>query len=95
VAALAIAVIGPIGIGSWFFFIDAKLESIATRQWVDPFSFAVIDVGLGDNERAFKRLDEALATNSFNLLFVRTDSRFDRLRSDPRFLAFVKRAGLA
>lgn len=48
---------------------------------------------LGDYDRAFELLDEAVAANTEGWA-LRTDPDLDILRGDPRFEALLERAGL-
>jgi TolB-like protein/Tfp pilus assembly protein PilF len=46
---------------------------------------------LGNYDLAFEWLDKAFAEREQNVLWARVDPRFDRLRSDPRFDAYIRR----
>jgi hypothetical protein len=56
---------------------------------------ARIYIGLGDNDRALALLQRAAdAHDSFFSSESLSESFFDPIRSDPRFVAVVKRVGL-
>ena len=46
---------------------------------------------LGDYDRAFEWLEKAFEAREPNVLWARVDPRFDSLRGDPRFAAFIRR----
>lgn len=46
---------------------------------------------LGDRDRAFEWLERSLRDQEGPLISLRVDARFEALRSDPRFRAFVRR----
>jgi len=46
---------------------------------------------LGDSDKAFEWLEKAFEAREQNVLWARVDPRFDSLRDDPRFAAFIRR----
>ncbi|MGB8538627.1 MAG: protein kinase [Acidobacteriaceae bacterium] len=63
-----------------------KLKEISTHRYVAPYNVAVIYAGLGDKDAAFDWLNRAYNQRSYLLAaYLKTDSRLDNLRSDPRF----------
>ncbi|MEO5989559.1 MAG: hypothetical protein ABIU54_10655, partial [Candidatus Eisenbacteria bacterium] len=60
---------------------------------VPPFSLALVYLGLGDHPRAMGYLEQAYATDSQWLGWLKLDHVFDPLRSEPRFVALVKKLG--
>ena len=48
---------------------------------------------LGEKDKAFQWLDEAIRVGDGGLMYLRVDDRFEPLRSDPRFAALVRRLG--
>ena len=60
-----------------------------------PYAMAMIYVGLGDKDKAFAFLDEAVRQRSLELSSnLRGDIRLDDLREDPRFQSLVNRMKL-
>jgi tetratricopeptide (TPR) repeat protein len=68
----------------------AELKSKALRGYVSPFNLALIYLGLRDRERALNYLEQSYAADSQWLGWLR-DPIFDPLRSDPRFVALMKK----
>jgi len=59
-----------------------------------PSEIAMVYMGLGNIDRAFAWLEKSYETHE-NLSFIKVNSEFERLRSDPRYAALLERAGLA
>jgi hypothetical protein len=55
---------------------------------------ALVYAGLGDKEQALIWLEKAYADKSESFVELKADARFDRLRSDPRFVNLLRRVGL-
>jgi serine/threonine-protein kinase len=72
----------------------AELKSKALRGYVSPFNLAVVYLGLGDRERAVSYLEQSYAADSQWLGWLKIDHFFDPLRSDPRFVALMKKLRL-
>jgi len=70
------------------------LERRARKAYASPIDFARAFAQLGENDRAFEHLDQALAEGSPGLVFLNVDRAWDAIRSDPRFAAAVRRVGL-
>ena len=69
------------------------LEQFKTR-FVSPASVAMIYAALGDKEQAFVWLEKAEKIRDGIIVRLKVDSRYDSLRSDPRFVGLVQRIGL-
>ena len=69
----------------------AQLERDARTKYVSPYYFAIVYIGLGDDEQAMNWLDKAFADRSNGLVFMRVEPELDHLRSNPRFLALQQR----
>jgi TolB-like protein/DNA-binding winged helix-turn-helix (wHTH) protein/Tfp pilus assembly protein PilF len=70
-----------------------QLEARAAREYVDPAAFAHIHVALGEHDRALDFLERAYAQRSDWLVEINVVPSFDRLRSNPRFTALLKKMG--
>jgi TolB-like protein/tetratricopeptide (TPR) repeat protein len=69
----------------------ARLENLSAQYYVDPYGFALIFDGLGDNDNTIKWLERSYKERSPNMWAVKEESWTDRLRSDPRFQNLVRR----
>jgi tetratricopeptide (TPR) repeat protein len=69
-----------------------KLET--TKEYVSPAELAVLNVGLGDKEKALSSLEGAYAAHDLQLGYLGVDSHFDSLRSEPRFQELIRKVGL-
>lgn len=70
------------------------LRRRALRAYASPIDFARAYAQLGENDRAFESLGQALAERSPGLVFLNVDRAWAAIRSDARFAAAVKRVGL-
>jgi TolB-like protein/class 3 adenylate cyclase/Tfp pilus assembly protein PilF len=58
------------------------------------FRIASVYVSLGDKEQALLWLEKAYDERAYVLGYVNADPMFDRLRSEPRFIALLRKMGL-
>jgi adenylate cyclase len=72
----------------------AELNQMSSRQFVSPFCTAIVYLGLGDTARALDGLEKAYEVRSQWMLWLKMDPMFDPLRSEPRFIALLKKVGL-
>jgi adenylate cyclase len=72
-----------------------ELNQMSSHRFVSPFCTAIIYVGLGDKVRALDGLEKAYEARSWELLWLKMDRIFDPLRSEPRFVALLKKVDLA
>jgi serine/threonine protein kinase/Flp pilus assembly protein TadD len=72
----------------------AELSARARTKYVSSYQFAVIYLGLGQNERAIAALEGAYSERSTLLGYLKMDPRFDPLRSDTRFQSLLSRIHL-
>jgi len=70
------------------------LLQMSSRQYVSPYSIALVYVGLDQKDEAFRWLDKAYQERSVRLINIAVHPRFASLHSDPRFAALVQRIGL-
>jgi TolB-like protein/Flp pilus assembly protein TadD len=57
-------------------------------------SMAMINVGLGNKDEAFRWLEQAYRENWSRLAWIKISPEYDSLRADPRFPALLNRMGL-
>jgi tetratricopeptide (TPR) repeat protein len=71
-----------------------NLERKSKSEYVSPYAIATIYAGLGQKDRAFEFLEKAYLEKSLELSWsLKSDSRIDNLRSDPRFQDLLRRVG--
>ena len=70
------------------------LESRASDQYVDPYSVAVVHSGFRDADKTIHWLNRAVEANSYNLIYLDRDPRFNEIKADHRFGELLRRAGL-
>jgi TolB-like protein/DNA-binding winged helix-turn-helix (wHTH) protein/Tfp pilus assembly protein PilF len=71
----------------------AELQRESRKQYVSPYYFALVYVGLGRNEQALDWLEQAFADRSNGLVFLKVEPELDQLRLNPRFIALQKKLG--
>lgn len=71
-----------------------QLAASSKQRYVPAQSFAIVYTGLGDKDQAFAWLDKAYEERSNRLAYLKVEPTWDRLRSDPRFDALLRRIGL-
>jgi TolB-like protein/Tfp pilus assembly protein PilF len=73
----------------------SHLNELSTRNYVSPYSVAIVYAGLGEKDQVFSWLDRAYQERSYFLaVYLPTDSRLDGLHADPRFIELKRRIGL-
>jgi TolB-like protein/DNA-binding winged helix-turn-helix (wHTH) protein/tetratricopeptide (TPR) repeat protein len=72
----------------------AKLGQLSRKRYVAPYWMALAWTGLGDHDKGMNFLNEAYRIRSSNLASIQSDSLFDPMRSDPRFLELLHKIGL-
>jgi eukaryotic-like serine/threonine-protein kinase len=71
-----------------------ELLRLASKQYVSPYSLALIYAGLGEKDAAFEWLNKAYDARALRLMSLSVHPRFASLRSDPRFKILIQRTGL-
>jgi TolB-like protein/DNA-binding winged helix-turn-helix (wHTH) protein/Tfp pilus assembly protein PilF len=70
------------------------LRRLSQPREPSPFQVALVYVGLDDMDRAFEWLDKAIEARAWEMPMIKANPIFDRIRSDPRFPALLRRIGL-
>jgi TolB-like protein/Tfp pilus assembly protein PilF len=69
-----------------------QLRAIREQSYFDPYSLAIVYLGLGDREQALTALEQSFdERNGTQLELIRIDPFLKPLRGDPRFEALAKR----
>jgi TolB-like protein/Flp pilus assembly protein TadD len=70
----------------------ARLNEEAKSHYVPPYALALVQIGLGDKNRAIEELEHAYQEHQTNYLFaIKVDPMLDDLRGNPRFEALVQK----
>jgi len=72
-----------------------QLEEDVRKDGVGRYEIALVYIGLGKKQEAFKWLDDSYNAHDVGLVYLKIDPCLDPLRSDPRFDDLVRRVGLA
>ena len=76
-----------------------ELQQASAHRYIEPALFATIHAGLGENDRAFDWLEKAYKDRSetpyVEIMPPGENVVLDVLRSDPRWVNFARRKGLA
>jgi TolB-like protein/Flp pilus assembly protein TadD len=70
----------------------AELEQLSVRQYIPPYSYAVIHAGLGNVEAALTALAAAIEDRSWRIAWLPVDPMLDAVRNDARFQTLLARA---
>ncbi len=71
-----------------------EMQALSQRRYLPPMYIAVVYDGLGERERALQWFEKACAEHAING-WILPDPRLDRIRTEPRFKAILRRMGLA
>jgi eukaryotic-like serine/threonine-protein kinase len=78
--------------GEWQGFLR-KITEQRTRLKLYPYFVATISAELGEKDKAFATLNEAIETKDQHTAWMKVDPYMDPLRDDPRFKEVMRRAG--
>jgi TolB-like protein/Flp pilus assembly protein TadD len=73
----------------------ARLDALAQERYVSSYHYAYVYTGLGDAARAIDCLERAVEERAGGVYGVRGSFLFRPLRDHPRFVALLRRMGLA
>jgi len=74
----------------------ARLNEEAKSHYVAPYALALVQIALGDKDRAIEELDHAYQEQETNYLFaIKVDPMLDDLRGDPRFETLMQKVTAA
>jgi adenylate cyclase len=71
-----------------------RLQTMATKEHVDPAAFAYIHVALGEHDRALDFLERAYEERSDWLVELKVTPSLDPIRAHPRFVALLRKMSL-
>jgi TolB-like protein/Tfp pilus assembly protein PilF len=70
------------------------LEKASPRRYISPYYLALVHLGLGEKEAAWRWLEKAYEERAWGLTFLKVEPALDPLRDDPRFAGLTRRIGL-
>ena len=68
-----------------------QMHDLAEQQYVHAYAFALIHLGLGDNDAALGWLEKAYQDRNSWMVYTNVSPQLDPLRSDPRFQDLLRR----
>jgi eukaryotic-like serine/threonine-protein kinase len=71
-----------------------QLAEAAKERYTPALAFAVVHVGLGENDQALNWLEKAYEERFNRLAYLRREPVWDTLRPDPRFIDLLRRINL-
>jgi serine/threonine-protein kinase len=71
-----------------------QLSEASKDRYTPAFAFAVVHLGLGENDQALTRLEQAYDERFNRLAYLRREAIWDPLRQDPRFQVLLRRINL-
>jgi TolB-like protein/Flp pilus assembly protein TadD len=72
----------------------ARLTALSSKKYVPAVYFALVYIGLGRKDDAFRWLDKAYGERCEYLVYLSSEPLADPLRADPRFSGLLSRIGL-
>jgi hypothetical protein len=77
----------------------AELDRFRAREKAGKYSYhharAMIQAGLGNKDQTIAELEKGFVIRDWPMIMLKRDPAFDSLHSDPRFVALVRKVGLA
>ena len=71
-----------------------ELEATSRKEYVSNTDFAMAYGAIGQKEKAIEFLERAFLERSSQLRLNMNEPHFDEIRSDPRFVGFLKKLGM-
>ena len=71
-----------------------ELLKLSPTRYVPPYGIALVYNGLGEREKALDYLEKGVAEKDVRMVFLKVEPAWSKLRSEPRFLALMKRMRL-
>ncbi len=71
-----------------------QLAAASKERYTPGLAFAIVHVGLGENDQALSWLEKAYEERFNRLAYLRREAVWDPLRSDPRFTDLLRRIDL-
>lgn len=71
-----------------------ELKSLSVQRYVPASHIAMLSGVLQEKDEAMTWLEQSYADRDLRLCRLKAEPKWDPMRSDPRFIAFLKRLGL-
>jgi serine/threonine-protein kinase len=71
-----------------------KLQKLSAERPVPPYHLALVYKGLGEKDNALTWLERAIDQHDPKMAFLKVDTKWNDLRSEPRFVALMTRMNL-
>lgn len=71
-----------------------RMLTQSKQRYVDPFLIASVYASMDEKEKTFEWLEQAFEQRGLDLILVRIDPSYDKMRSDPRYKQLLLRMGL-
>jgi hypothetical protein len=68
-----------------------ELKEISKTRFVPGFFYALVYVGLPEDDQAFARLEKTCQSASIRLAYLDVEPIWDPIRTNPRFAAVINR----
>jgi TolB-like protein/tetratricopeptide (TPR) repeat protein len=72
----------------------SQLEERIQKDGVGRYEIALVYIGMGRKQEAFKWLEDAYQARDVGMVYLKIDPSLDPLRADPRFDDLLRRVGL-
>jgi hypothetical protein len=77
----------------------AEIDRFRTREKAGKYTYhyarAMVQAGLGNKDEAIAELEKGFVIRDWPMILLKRDPAFNELHSDPRFVALVRKVGLA
>lgn len=68
-----------------------EMQKLSKTRYVSPYNFALVYNALGENEKAYETLERAFAEKDARMVFLKVETKWNNLRTEPRFVALIRR----
>lgn len=72
-----------------------ELKEESRLQYVSPYSFVLLYLGLGETEEVFRWLEKTYEERNDLLVWLKVGPELNSIRSDPRFIDLLQRVGFS
>lgn len=72
-----------------------QMEVLNKKRYLPPMEFAIVNIGMGNKDKAFEWLERAYGERFAHLPYIHLDPIYSTLRSDPRYLSLLSRMNLS